>query len=132
MQAALDLANSGFKVYLVEETTAIGGRMVQLDKTFPTNACSMCIISPKLIEVEKHLNIEIISNYRIQSLSGEAGNFAVKVLKKPRYIDIEKCSACGDCLDACPVDLSMSLSKVWPSARRFINAIPRPYPAPLR
>ena len=61
MQSALDLANSGFKVYLVEENTSIGGRMSQLDKTFPTNDCSMCMISPKLIEVDKHLNIEIIT-----------------------------------------------------------------------
>jgi len=105
MQSALDLANSGFKVYLVEETTSIGGRMVQLDKTFPTNDCSMCIISPKLIEVDKHLNIEILSGSQVQSLEGEAGNFTVKVLKKPRYIDIEKCSSCGDCFEACPVDL---------------------------
>lgn len=105
MQSALDLANSGFKVYLVEETTSIGGRMSQLDKTFPTNDCSMCLISPKLIEVDKHLNIEVLSNSRLQSLEGEAGDFKARVLKKPRYIDIEKCSSCGDCLEACPVDL---------------------------
>jgi len=89
MQSALDLANSGFKVYLVEETTSIGGRMSQLDKTFPTNDCAMCMISPKLIEVDKHLNIEIISNSQVQSLEGEAGNFKIKVLKRPRYVDIE-------------------------------------------
>jgi len=128
MQAALDLANSGFKVYLVEETTAIGGRMVQLDKTFPTNDCSMCIISPKLIEVDKHLNIEILSNSQIESLEGEAGNFKVKVLKKPRYIDIEKCSACGDCLEACPVDLidefEQSLATRKAVYKRYPQAIP--------
>ncbi|NQT04862.1 MAG: CoB--CoM heterodisulfide reductase iron-sulfur subunit A family protein, partial [Dehalococcoidia bacterium] len=105
MQSALDLANSGFKVYMVEETTSIGGRMSQLDKTFPTNDCSMCMISPKLIEVDKHLNIEILSNSQVQSLEGEAGDFKVKVLKKPLYVDIEKCSSCGDCFEACPVDL---------------------------
>jgi heterodisulfide reductase subunit A-like polyferredoxin len=128
MQAALDLANSGFKAYLVEETTAIGGRMVQLDKTFPTNDCSMCIISPKLIEVDKHLNIEILSNSQVQSLEGEAGNFTAKVLKKPRYIDIEKCSACGDCLDACPVDLinefEQSLNTRKAVYKRYPQAIP--------
>jgi len=105
MQSALDLANSGFKVYLVEEKASIGGRMAQLDKTFPTNDCSMCMISPKLIEVDKHLNIEILASSQVESVEGEVGNFKVKVLKRARYIDIEKCSSCGDCVEACPVDL---------------------------
>lgn len=105
MQSALDLANSGFKVYLVEENSSIGGRMSQLDKTFPTNDCSMCMISPKLIEVGKHNNIELITNASVESIDGEVGNFNVKVLKKPRYVDEEKCSGCGDCIEACPVDL---------------------------
>lgn len=105
MQASLDLANSGYKVYLIENTTAIGGRMAQLDKTFPTNDCSMCTISPKLIETGKHLNIDIITNTEIQGIEGEAGNFSVEILKKPRYIDIDKCSACGDCIAVCPIDL---------------------------
>ncbi len=128
MQGALDLANSGFKVYLVEETTSIGGRMSQLDKTFPTNDCSMCMISPKLIEVDKHLNIEILSNSQVQSLEGEAGNFKVKVLKKPRYVDIEKCSSCGDCFDACPVDLinefEQGLNTRKAINKRYPQAIP--------
>jgi heterodisulfide reductase subunit A-like polyferredoxin len=81
MQSALDLANSGFKVYLVEEATSIGGRMAQLDKTFPTNDCSMCMISPKLIEVDKHNNIEVITNARLEAVEGEKGNFRVSVLK---------------------------------------------------
>src|SRR5512136_984766 len=79
MQSALDLANSGFKVYLVEKTTAIGGRMSQLDKTFPTNDCSMCMISPKLIEVAKHRNIELITHAEVEAVKGEEGNFSVKV-----------------------------------------------------
>jgi len=128
IQAALDLANSGFKVYLVEETTSIGGRMAQLDKTFPTNDCSMCMISPKLIEVDKHLNIEILSNSQIQSLEGEAGNFKVKVLKKSLYIDIEKCSSCGDCIEACPVDLidefEQGLTNRKAIYKRYPQAIP--------
>lgn len=99
MQSALDLANSGFKVYLVEESAAIGGRMAQLDKTFPTNDCSMCMISPKLIEVDKHHNIELITNAQVQSIEGKEGNFKVKVLKKPRYIDLQKCNGCGDCVE---------------------------------
>src|SRR5512141_1534033 len=106
MQSALDLANSGFKVYLVEEKSAIGGRMSQLDKTFPTNDCSTCMISPKLLEVGKHNNIELITNAKVQGISGEEGNFTVNVLKKPRFIDEAKCTSCGDCVNACPVELA--------------------------
>jgi heterodisulfide reductase subunit A-like polyferredoxin len=128
MQSALDLANSGFKVYMVEETTSIGGRMSQLDKTFPTNDCSMCMISPKLIEVDKHLNIEILSNSQVQSLEGEAGDFKVKVLKRPLYVDIEKCSSCGDCFEACPVDLinefEQGLNNRKAINKRYPQAIP--------
>ena len=128
MQSALDLANAGFKVYLVEETTAIGGRMSQLDKTFPTNDCSMCMISPKLIEVDKHLNIEVITNAKVEALEGEAGNFTATVLKRPRYIDIEKCSSCGDCVTACPVDLinefEMGLNTRKATYKRYPQAIP--------
>ena len=128
MQSALDLANSGFKVYMVEETTAIGGRMAQLDKTFPTNDCSMCMISPKLIEVARHRNIELITNASVEAVDGEEGNFTVKVLKKPRYIDVQKCSGCGDCVEACPVDLmnefEQGLNKRKAASRRYPQAIP--------
>jgi len=103
MQSALDLANSGFKVYLVEESPSIGGRMAQLDKTFPTNDCSMCMISPKLIEISKHLNIEIISYADIESVEGEEGNFTVSVRKRPRYINQDICTGCGTCYNNCPV-----------------------------
>jgi len=105
MQAALDLANAGFHVLLVEQTTAIGGRMAQLDKTFPTNDCSMCIISPKLIEVDKHLNIDLITNADVLGVEGEAGDFHVTVRKRPRFVDLEKCNSCGDCLEKCPVEV---------------------------
>ncbi|MFC2004801.1 FAD-dependent oxidoreductase [Chloroflexota bacterium] len=128
MQSALDLANSGFKVYLVEETTSIGGRMSQLDKTFPTNDCSMCMISPKLIEVGKHNNIELITNAQVESVEGEEGNFQVKVLKKPRYIDEDKCSGCGDCVEACPVTLrnefEEGLNTRKAAFKRYPQAIP--------
>jgi len=79
MQAALDLADSGFKVYLVEETTAIGGRMGQLDKTFPTNDCAMCTISPKLSDVDRNLNIEILTNTEVMGIDGDVGNFDVTI-----------------------------------------------------
>jgi heterodisulfide reductase subunit A-like polyferredoxin len=103
MQAALDLANSGFKVYLVEEATAIGGRMAQLDKTFPTNDCSMCTISPKLVETGRHLNIELMTDSEVVKVDGEAGHFRVTVRRNPRYIDMSKCTGCGDCAQVCPV-----------------------------
>ncbi len=128
MQSALDLANSGFKVYLVEETTSIGGRMAQLDKTFPTNDCSMCMISPKLIEVSKHLNIELITNAQVQSLSGEAGNFKVKVLKKPRFIDVTKCSSCGDCVQVCPVAQSSEFEGGLTTRKAIYKRYPQAIP----
>lgn len=103
MQAALDLANSGLKVYLVESSTAIGGHMAQLDKTFPTNDCSMCTISPKLIEVDKHENIEILTKTEVLGLEGEPGSFRLKVLMHPRFVNLKKCNACGDCIEKCPV-----------------------------
>jgi heterodisulfide reductase subunit A-like polyferredoxin len=103
MQAALDLANSGFKVYLTEEDTAIGGRMAQLDKTFPTNDCSMCIISPKLVETGRHLNIELMTDTELARVEGEAGNFTVTLRHKPRYIDVSKCTGCTECAQVCPV-----------------------------
>ncbi len=103
MQAALDLANSGFKVYLVEESSAIGGRMAQLDKTFPTNDCSMCTISPKLVETGRHLNIQLVMDSEVAKVEGQAGNFSVTVRHKPRYIDISKCTGCSDCAQVCPI-----------------------------
>ena len=105
MQASLDLANAGYHVTLVEETTAIGGRMAQLDKTFPTNDCSMCTISPKLIEVDKHLDVDVVTNADVIGLEGDVGNFRVKILKRPRYVDLDKCNACGDCIEKCPVQV---------------------------
>ncbi len=103
MQAALDLADQGFKVYLVEAKSAIGGKMAQLDKTFPTNDCAMCTISPKLVEVGRHPNISIMTNTEVLDVKGDVGNFSVRVLHQPRYIDPNKCIACGDCTRVCPV-----------------------------
>ncbi|NPV53173.1 MAG: CoB--CoM heterodisulfide reductase iron-sulfur subunit A family protein [Firmicutes bacterium] len=103
MQAALDLANSGFKVYIVEAKPAIGGVMAQLDKTFPTNDCSMCIMSPKLVECGRHLNIEVIPNSEVTGLEGSPGNFTAMVKTRARYIDVEKCTGCGLCAEHCPV-----------------------------
>lgn len=105
MQAALDLADQGFKVYLVEQKSAIGGHMAQLDKTFPTNDCAMCSISPRLVEVGRHLNIEVLTDTEVLDVSGEAGDFSVRLLRKPRYVDVQKCVGCGDCAQVCPVSI---------------------------
>ncbi|MGD0217423.1 MAG: FAD-dependent oxidoreductase [Desulfobaccales bacterium] len=102
IQASLDLANSGFYVYLVEKSAGIGGVMAQLDKTFPTNDCSMCIISPKLVECGRHLNIELLTLTELESISGEAGNFTVSLKQNPRYVDMSKCIGCGVCAEKCP------------------------------
>lgn len=103
MQAALDIAESGIKVYLVEKNPSIGGYMSQLDKTFPTNDCSMCIMAPKLVEIGRHKDIEIITLADIESFEGKAGNFKVTLKKRPRYIDEDKCTGCGLCASNCPV-----------------------------
>ncbi|MFX1571506.1 MAG: FAD-dependent oxidoreductase [Promethearchaeota archaeon] len=102
IQTSLDLTELGFKVYLVEKTPSIGGRMAQLDKTFPTNDCSLCILAPKMVEVFRNPNIELMTYHEVQKISGKAGNFNVTVLKKPRYIDETKCKGCGDCATKCP------------------------------
>jgi len=109
MQAAIDLAEAGIKVYLVEKSPAIGGRMVQLDKTFPTNECAMCVVSPKLVECERNLNIEIITNSEIEKLTGEPGNFTVTLRKKPRYIKDDVCTACNACILNCPVQNKINI-----------------------
>jgi heterodisulfide reductase subunit A-like polyferredoxin len=105
IQTSLDLAESGFKVYLVEKNPSIGGTMAQLDKTFPTNDCSMCIMSPKLVDAGRHRNIEILTNAQVEKVEGEPGHFKVRVHKKARYVDIAACKACGDCAKACPVKI---------------------------
>ncbi|MFO7796298.1 MAG: FAD-dependent oxidoreductase [Promethearchaeati archaeon] len=130
-QAALDLAESGFKVYLVEKTTSIGGVMAQLDKTFPTNDCAICIVSPKLVEAGRHPNIEIKINSEIENISGESGNFNVEIIEKTLYIDQEKCTGCGVCGQECPteaVDIfneGLSLNKA--ASVKYPQAVPLVY-----
>jgi len=102
IQAALDLANSGFKVFLAERQAAIGGVMAMLDKTFPTNDCAMCIMSPKLVDVGRHPNIVILTMADIESIDGVKGDFSVAIRQRPRYVDLDKCIACGLCAEKCP------------------------------
>jgi len=117
IQASLDLAEMGFKVYLVDKSPAIGGKMAQLDKTFPTNDCSLCIESPKFIECDRHPNIEIMTYTEVDKVEGEAGDFKVTLIKKPRYILDDKCRGCTTCTEYCPVKIpdkynqNLSLSK---------------------
>jgi NADH:ubiquinone oxidoreductase subunit E len=109
IQASLDLANSGYRVYLVEQSPTIGGTMAQLDKTFPTNDCSMCIVSPKLVECARHPNIELLTFAEVENVQGEAGRFLVSVRKKARSVDSSKCTGCGACQAACPVRSTVRL-----------------------
>ena len=143
VQAALDLANSGFYVHLVEKKSAIGGVMAQLDKTFPTNDCSMCIISPKLVECGRHLNIEIHTLSEVKSIAGEPGQSSrSRVEKEPRYIDPSKCTGCGACAEVCPVrvpdEFNLGLAEGKAVYRLYPQAIPATFaikkvgPGPLR
>jgi heterodisulfide reductase subunit A len=132
IQTSLDLTELGFKVYLVERTPSIGGRMAQLDKTFPTNDCSLCILAPKMVEVFRNPNIELMTFHEVKKISGEVGNFAVTVLKKPRYVDETTCKGCGDCATKCPkIEVpnlfDMSLGKRKSIYIPFPQAVPPVY-----
>lgn len=106
MQAALDIANQGYKVYLVERSPSIGGRMAMLDKTFPTLDCSACILTPKLSEVSRHPNIQLMTYSEVGSVTGSAGDFKVRVRRKARYVREDLCSGCGNCSAECPVEVA--------------------------
>jgi heterodisulfide reductase subunit A len=128
IQASLDLAESGFKVYLLDSSPAIGGRMAQLDKTFPTGDCAMCILSPKLVECARNKNIEIVTLADVQGISGEPGNFKVKIRQNPRYVDLDKCNACGDCTEACPVSLPSEFDRRLGTRKAIFRPTRRPFP----
>lgn len=131
ISAALDLANAGFKVYLVEKEPTIGGKMSRWDKTFPTLDCSSCILTPRMAEVGNHENITLLTMAEVEEVDGFVGNFKVKIRQKPRYVDIEKCTSCGECSDICPVDIPAEF-EAYLSYRKaiyipFAQAVPSAY-----
>ncbi len=128
IQASLDLANSGFLVYLVEKSTAIGGKMATLDKTFPTNDCAMCIISPKLVEVGRHPNIRIITQAELLALDGSLGNFTARVRQEPRYVNSDLCTGCGSCVEKCPIDLPSEFEQGLATRKVIYKLYPQAIP----
>jgi heterodisulfide reductase subunit A len=128
IQASLDLAERGLLVHVVERTPSLGGRMAQLDKTFPTNDCSICILAPKMAECYGHPNINVMTYAEVQNVSGEAGSFKVQVLKKSRYVDENICTGCGRCSEKCPKkvpnEFEMGLAMRKAIYRPFLQAVP--------
>ncbi len=124
MQAALDLANGGIKVYLAERGPAIGGVMAQLDKTFPTNDCAMCTMAPRLVEIGRHKDIDILTLTEVERVEGQAGNFTVSIKQQPRFVDPTKCTGCGACTTECPVALPSEFDQGLGERK----AIYRPFP----
>jgi heterodisulfide reductase subunit A len=132
IQAALEIADKGFKTYLVERSPSIGGRMAQLDKTFPTMDCSACILTPKMVDVARHPNIELFAYSEIESVDGYIGNFKVKIKKKPRYVDEEKCVGCGACAEACRLHNRVDNEFDMNLAKRSSIYVPFPQAVPLK
>jgi heterodisulfide reductase subunit A len=132
IQASLDLAEEGFKVSLVERSPSIGGRMAQLDKTFPTLDCSSCILTPKMMEVAHHPNIDLFSYSEIVGVEGSIGNYTVRIRKKPRYVDVDKCTGCGQCVDACRLKGRISNEFDMGVGKRSAIYMPFPQAVPLK
>ena len=131
MQAAMDIGDMGFQVYLVEAGPSIGGKMAQLDKTFPTNDCSICILGPKMVEVNRNPNIEIMSYSEVEEVDGYVGNFSVKVKHKARYVDIDLCSGCNSCVEKCPIEVPYWEFNEGIGTRKAVY-VPFPQAVPLR
>ena len=121
IEAALNLADYGLYVYLLEDSPSIGGLMARLDKTFPTNDCSICIEAPKMYEVQKHPNIKLLTNCEVRRVKGKAGNFIVRINRKPRFIDEEKCKGCGKCSEVCPVSIPDEMDGKITGERKLVH-----------
>jgi heterodisulfide reductase subunit A len=132
MQAALDIADAGFKAYLVEKEPSIGGRMAQLDETFPTLDCSSCILTPKMVSVGRHPNIELLTYSEVVAVEGQAGHFRVTVRKKPRYVDLRKCTGCGSCAEACRLKDRLDSEFNMAMGKRGAAYVPFPQAVPLK
>ncbi len=128
IQCSLDLAEGGYKVYLVEKAPALGGHMAQLDKTFPTNDCSMCTLAPKLVEAGRHLNIDIITNSELTGLEGEPGSFKAKVYHHARFVDPDLCTSCGECAPKCPVVVPDSYNEGLGERKAIYKLYPQAIP----
>ncbi len=129
INAALNAGDYGCKVYLIDDTASIGGMMARLDKTFPTNDCSICIESPLMYEVDNHPNIEILTNTEVRRVHKGNGTFTVRLLKKAKFIDEEKCTGCGSCVEACPVSVPDELDGKIGGMRKLIS-VPFPQAVP--
>jgi heterodisulfide reductase subunit A len=127
IQSALDLADMGFKTYLVEKQPTIGGRMAQLDKTFPTLDCSMCILAPKTVDAAKHKNIELISFAEVKEVHGYIGNFQVVIEKKPRYVKEEDCTGCEAVPKYVQLKCPTTSTKVWVWLKQLTSHSHRQY-----
>ena len=128
MQAALDIGNSGHKVYLVEKGTTIGGHMLQFDKTFPTLDCAACIGTPKMVEVAQNQNVELLSYSEVKEVSGYIGNYTVKILRKPRYVNEEICTGCGECINVCPVTVPSEWDEELGARKAIYRSFPQAVP----
>jgi len=131
IQAALDLADTGYKVYLVEREPSIGGRMAQIDKTFPTMDCSICILAPKMSDAGRHKNIELLVNSEVTDVDGSVGNFRIKVREKPRFVTGKLCNGCGECSKVCPIEVPNEFDANLISRKAiyipFAQAVPASY-----
>jgi heterodisulfide reductase subunit A len=129
IQASIDLAQMGFQVYLVERSPSIGGRMAQLDKTFPTNDCAICILAPKMIECAGHENVHLLTYSEVVGAEGSLGEFRVRVRRKPRYVDADRCTGCGECVAKCPRrasdEFNLGLNRRKAIYLPFPQAVPR-------